>query len=534
MSRHGRPGFFERYRDVLQLGASIAFLMGLGLYTAARAAGVSWLSHELAWFLIVSVVVAGYMAMAIGANDAANSVSPAVGAGAIGMGGALLLAAVFEILGALLAGDRMLGAVRDSVIDVARVSDPDVLARAMFAALLAGALWLHLATAAGVTVSTTHTIIGAIAGAGVAAGGWGLVNWPMLLELTLGWIVSPLLGALAAAGMLYLVKRGITYRSDMAAAAVRVVPRLMAGMAWAFCTYLLLLGQGRLGGVGVGTACLLGALAALPVWALARWLLRRRAPQMDNSKAGVNRLFAWPLVGAAALLSFAHGANDVANAVAPLAAIHDALQAGAGAGTAGSTGGAGHAWLLVLGALGLAAGVLLYGAGLVRTLGREITELDQMRAWAITMAATLTVIAATQMGVKVSTTHTVVGAIVGVGFLRELLKVNYARMEAAIRQRYRDDEREQVEASLARFKQAEPHDKRRMLDEMKRQARAAGVADAALVFDRRERKALRRAYESELVKRSLVLRIVAAWIATLPAAAALAALLYAVVTGILA
>lgn len=528
-SRYGRPGFFARYQDVLQLGASIAFLLGLGLYTAARVDGMPWLSHELAWFLIVSVVVAGYMAMTIGANDAASSVSPVVGAGAISMGWALLLGACFEVLGALLAGERVLGVVRDSVIDVARLSDADVLALVMFSALLAGALWLHVATALGVTVSTTHTIIGAIAGAGVAAGGWGLVNWPMLLELTLGWIVSPVLGGLVAAGMLYLVKLSITYRTDMAAAAARVVPRLIAAMAWAFCTYLLLLGKGRLAGVGVGMACLLGALAALPAWVLARWLLRRRAPQMDNSKAGVNRLFAWPLVCAAALLSFAHGSNDVANAIAPLSAIHDALSTGADAGAALASS---HVWLLAIGALGIAAGVLLYGAGLVRTLGREITELDQMRAWAITMAATLTVIFATQMGIKVSTTHTVVGAIVGVGFLRELLKVNYARVEAAIRQRHREHEREQAEAELARFKQAEPHEKRRMLADMKRQAKAAGPGDGA-VFDKRERKAFRKAYESELVKRSLVLRIVAAWVVTMPAAAVLAAVLYAAVSGIL-
>lgn len=531
MNRYGRPAFLARHQDVLQLGASIAFLLGMGLYAAGRVGGIPWLSHEQGWFLIVSVVVAGYMAMTIGANDAANSVSPAVGAGAISMGWALVLGACFEILGALLAGERVLGVVRDSVIDVARLSGAhaDVLALVMFTALLAGALWLHAATALGVTVSATHTIIGAMAGAGVAAGGWGLVNWPMLLELTLGWVVSPVLGALVAAGMLYLVKLSITYHTDMAAAAVRVVPRLIAAMAWAFCTYLLLLGKGRLAGVGVGMAFVLGVLAALPAWVLVRWILQRRAPQVDNSKAGVNRLFAWPLVCAAALLSFAHGSNDVANVVAPLSAIYDALRASTDVGASGAKA---HAWLLVVGALGIASGVLLYGAGLVRTLGREITELDQMRAWAITMAATLTVIVATQMGVKVSTTHTVVGAIVGVGFLRQLLKVNYARIEAAIRLRHSEQEREQVEAELARFKQAEPHEKRRILADMKRQARAAGPGEGAM-FDKRERKALRKAYESELVKRSLVLRIVAAWVATMPVTAGLAAALYAVVTSIL-
>ena len=527
MTKKTRSSFVSRHTDALQLGASVGFLLLVGLYASLTGANVVGLSSSAIWLLIVAAVVGGYMAMNIGANDVANNMGPAVGSGAMTMGWAILVAAVFEALGAIIAGGDVVGTIKGGIIDIKQIADASQFAWLMFAALLAGALWLHLATAIGAPVSTTHSIIGAVMGAGIAAGGWGLVNWSTIGNIVISWVVSPVSGGLVAAAFLYLIKRSITYRSDMTEAATRVVPWLIAAMAWAFGTYMLLKGLGQLVKVPFWVAIVAGAVFGLVVWALVRGPIARKAMQQDNSKDGVNRLFTWPLVCSAALLSFAHGANDVANAVGPLAAIYEAVKEGAVASKASTP-----LWIMVLGALGLVAGLALYGARLIRTVGKEITELDNMRAYAIAMSATLTVIVASQMGMPVSTTHISIGAVFGVGFLRELLKVNYAKMEAVVFAGHQGEDRAEVEAYLQRFEAAEVSEKKRMLSEMKKRAKARELAVGA-VLAKNEQKALKKAYKKEIVKRSAVLRIVAAWIVTVPATAALAAVLYQVVAALL-
>jgi len=313
----------------------------------------------------------------------------------------------------------------------------------------------------------------------------------------------------------------------MAQAAARVVPVLIALMVWSYTTYMLLKGVSQIVKVSFPVALIAGLAVAALVWALVRQPIGRIALRQDNSKDGVNQLFTWPLVCSAALLSFAHGANDVANAVGPLAAIYEAVKEGAIATTAGTP-----MWIMVLGAIGLSVGLGLYGAKLIRTVGKEITELDQMRAYSIAMAATLTVIVASQLGMPVSTTHISIGAVFGVGFLRELLKVNYAKMEAVVRAGHQGADREEVEAYMQRFEAAEVQEKKQMLADMKQRAKVRGLDGA--VFDKGERKAFKKAYKKEIVKRSVVMRIVAAWIVTVPATAVLAALLFHLVAAVMA
>ncbi|MBL0917556.1 MAG: inorganic phosphate transporter [Hydrogenophaga sp.] len=525
MKKKPRP-FLERHSEALQLATAVAFLLLVGLYASLTGASGTGLSQTAVWLLIVSAAVGAYMAMNIGANDVANNMGPAVGSGAMTMGWAIVVAAVFEALGAIVAGGDVVGTIKGGIIDPADIADPTLFAWVMFAALLAGALWLNLATALGAPVSTTHSIIGAVMGAGIAAGGWGLVNWPTIGAIVVSWIISPLSGALFAAAFLYLIKRSVTYRAEKTEAAARVVPVLIALMVWTYTTYMLLKGVNQIASIGVGTATVVGFVASVAVWALIRKPLERAALRQENSKDGVNHLFTWPLICSAALLSFAHGANDVANAVGPLAAIYEAVKAGAVATKAGTP-----MWIMVLGALGLSVGLALYGARLIRTVGKEITELDQMRAYSIAMAATITVIVASQLGMPVSTTHISIGAVFGVGFLRELLKVNYAKMEATVRAGHQGADREEVEAYMLRFEAAEVQEKKQMLAEMKQRAKVRGLDGA--VFDKGERKAFKKAYKKEIVKRSVVLRIVAAWIVTVPATAVLAALLYHLVAAVL-
>ncbi len=466
MIKKSRIRFYARHRDVFQLGIAVAFLLLVGLYASLTGGSTLGLTTSATWLLIVAAAVGAYMAMNIGANDVANNMGPAVGSGAMTMGWAIVMAAVFEALGAIVAGGDVVGTIKGGIIDPAAINDPALFAGVMLAALLAGALWLNLATAVGAPVSTTHSIIGAVMGAGIAAGGWGLVHWETIGAIVISWVASPLAGGAMAAALLYLIKRFVTYRSDMIDAASRVVPVLIAAMAWAYTTYMLLKGLGQLVQVGVVTAMLAGGGMALVVWWLVRKPIATLARRQDNSKQGVNRLFTWPLVCSAALLSFAHGANDVANAIGPLAAIYEAVKEGAIA-TKAST----PMWIMVLGAVGLAVGLALYGARLIRTVGKEITELDNMRAYAIAMSATLTVIVASQLGMPVSTTHISIGAVFGVGFLRELLKVNYAKMERVVRAGHQGADRDEVEAYLNRFEAAEVSEKKRMLADMKRRAK---------------------------------------------------------------
>lgn len=526
MPKKSRSRFISKHQEALQLGAAVLFLILVGVYASLTGASAVGLTSSAVWLLIVAASVGAYMAMNIGANDVANNMGPAVGSGAMTMGWAIVVAAVFEALGAIVAGGDVVGTIKGGIIDPAQINDPALFAWVMFSALLAGALWLNLATAVGAPVSTTHSIIGAVMGAGIAAGGWGLVNWDTIGAIVISWIISPLMGGAMAAAFLYLIKRSVTYRSDKTEAASRVVPVLIALMVWAYTTYMLLKGVSQLVKIGFLAALVIGLVVSLVVWWLIRKPIARMALRQHNSKDGVNRLFTWPLICSAALLSFAHGANDVANAIGPLAAIYEAVKDGAIATKAGTP-----LWVMVLGALGLSVGLALYGARLIRTVGKEITELDNMRAYSIAMSATLTVIVASQLGMPVSTTHISIGAVFGVGFLRELLKVNYAKMEEVVFAGHRGADRAEVEAYLHRFEAAEVQEKKHMLAEMKRRTRqrqATETAEGALLA-KKEQRAMKKAIKKEIVKRSAVMRIVAAWIVTVPATAVLAAILFYIV-----
>jgi PiT family inorganic phosphate transporter len=235
----------------------------------------------------------------------------------------------------------------------------------------------------------------------------------------------------------------------------------------------------------------------------------------------VNELFIIPLIFAAALLSFAHGANDVANAVGPLAGISEAIVGGAVTEKASIP-----MWVMLVGALGISLGLALYGPKLIRTVGSEITELDKTRAFCVALAAAITVLVASQLGLPVSSTHIAVGGVFGVGFLREYLKVNYARMIDEIKLHHEDDAPEVVDALLRRFEAASVQEKGIMLAAMKQRA-------APKVLLKRERRNLRKMYRLELVKRSLLARIAAAWVITVPLAALMGAMFFFTIRGMM-
>ena len=503
--------------ELFRFGTALIFIVGVMLFTIVRTdGGVDGI------LLVAAAMIGGYMAMNIGANDVANNVGPAVGSQAITLVGAILIAAFFEAGGALIAGGDVVGTIKKGIIDPELVGDRDTFIWLMIAALLAAAVWLNFATVIGAPVSTTHSIVGGVLGAGIAAAGWQIANWHQVGMIAASWVISPVLGGLIAAGFLYIIKHSITYKRDVLSAANRMVPILVSLMAWAFGTYLMLKGVKKLVKVDFPVAVLIGLGVATVVYLMMRPYIARLTSRLENHKSSVNDLFTVPLIFAAALLSFAHGANDVANAVGPLAGINEAIEGGAVAAKAAIP-----LWVMAVGAIGISLGLALYGPKLIRTVGSEITELDKMRAYCIAMAAAITVIIASQLGLPVSSTHIAVGGVFGVGFLREYIKSSYARTLAEIREHHLDDEPEAVDAFLARFEAADVIEKGTMLREMKSQS-----GDERLLA-KRERRGLRRVHRVELVKRTLLLRIAAAWVITVPVAAVLAAMFFFMIRGML-
>ena len=502
--------------ELFRLGTAVIFIVGIMVYLSANppAGGTSIL-------LVAAAMIGGYMALNIGANDVANNVGPAVGSEALTLVGAIIIAAIFESAGALIAGGEVVGTIKSSIIDPSQIKDTDTFIWVMMAALLAGALWLNVATAMGAPVSTTHSIVGGVLGAGIAAGGTGIANWPQVGQIVASWIISPMLGAFIAAGFLYIIKRTITYKSDPISAAKKIVPILLMFMAWSFSTYLLLKGLKHIWKLNFMTAAGIAAILAIVIYFLVRPWIAKAANKLPNNKHSINDLFTIPLVFAAALLSFAHGANDVANAIGPLAAINEAVTAGAVAVKASIP-----LWVMLVGAIGISLGLALYGPKLIRTVGTEITELNKTRAFSIAMAASITVIIASQLGLPVSSTHIAVGGIFGVGFLREYLKASYAETLEDIKHHHGNDNPEEVDKLINEFQNASLERQRELLLEIKSKSNKAHLSKA-------ERKSLSKLYRQKLVKRSHLLRIAAAWIITVPFSGLLAALVFYMIRGMM-
>ena len=349
--------------ELFRLGVGFLFVLMILLFTGSSFAGL-----EGGYMLMVAAMIGGYMAMNIGANDVANNVGPAVGSKALTLAGAILIAAIFEASGALIAGGDVVSTIKKGIINPNMIADTNTFIWLMMAALLAGAVWLNIATALGAPVSTTHSIVGGVLGAGIAAGGLGIANWGQMGMIAASWVISPVLGGMIAALFLYIIKRKITYHSDMNSAAKRMVPILVSVMAWAFSTYLILKGLKRLVKLDFFSALGLGLVIAVVIFFVIKPMIARAADKSSNDKAGVNRLFTMPLIFAAALLSFAHGANDVANAVGPLAAIFQASSSGEYTAAISIP-----LWVMIIGAAGISFGLFLFGPKLINVVGNQIT-----------------------------------------------------------------------------------------------------------------------------------------------------------------
>ena len=454
-------------RPMVSTGIALIFVVMAGL-----AAALFFGQANNSIIVIVAACLGAYMALNIGANDVANNMGPAVGANALTMGGAIAIAVVFESAGALLAGGDVVSTIAKGIIAPESMGTADTFIWAMMAALLSAALWINLATWVGAPVSTTHSVVGGVMGAGIAAVGFGAVNWPTMGQIAASWVISPVLGGAVAALFLALIKSRIIYRDDKIAAARTWVPVLVGIMAGTFSSYLALKGLSKVFKVELHTALLIGLAIGVLTWAVMIPLIRKQSEGLENRNKSLKVLFGIPLIVSAALLSFAHGANDVANAVGPLAAIVQA--SGTGSFTAAVSI---PTWVMVMGAFGISFGLFLFGPKLIRMVGGQITKLNPMRAYCVALSAAITVIVASWLGLPVSSTHIAVGGVFGVGFFREW----------------------DAERRIRKAKLAMPDRPRHAPEE------------------RRRRK---------LVRRSHFMTIIAAWVITVPAAAILSAVIF--------
>ena len=449
------------------LGLALIFIITAGLFSSLFLG-----SFDNRIIVIVAAVLGAYMAINIGANDVANNMGPAVGANSLTLAGAIAIAIIFESAGALIAGGDVVSTIAKGIVDPSTMQSSATFIWAMMAALLSAALWVNLATWIGAPVSTTHSVVGGVMGAGVAAAGFSAVNWGTMAKIAASWFISPILGGIIAALFLWFIKANIIYRSDKIIAARRWVPVLVGVMAGVFASYLALKGLKKIIKIDLVTTVYIGLAIGGTVWLVMRPVIRRQSDGLENRNKSLKKLFNIPLIVSAALLSFAHGANDVANAVGPLAAIVQASATGEYLSAASIP-----LWVMVIGAAGISFGLFLFGPKLIKVVGSQITKLNQMRAYCVALSAAITVIVASWLGLPVSSTHIAVGSIFGVGFFREW--------------------------DTARRMKISQSNKYEALN---------------LEYDERKRR--------KFVRRSHFMSIIAAWLITVPAAAIISGLIY--------
>jgi len=370
--------------------------------------------------LVLGAALAIYMAWAIGANDVANAMGTSVGSGALTITGAVIVAGVLEFAGAFLAGGHVTDTVRKGMLDVGLVEqNPQVVLYGMLAALASAGTLLIGATRFGLPVSTTHSIVGAIVGFGAVGFGADAVAWAKVAQIVGSWITSPLIGGVLAFLIFNLIRSQVLESRKPTEALGRLGPMFFFYVFFVIGLVTLFKGLKNLNldfdlPTALGLSLLLGASGAA-----FGFLVIRRAASRAGEVAGddqfrhVERVFVVLQIMTACAVAFAHGSNDVANSIGPLAAVHSVVTTGAAAKTA-----AVEPWMLAVGGFGIVIGLATWGYRVMETVGKKITELTPSRGFAAELAAATTIVLASRMGIPVSTTHILVGSVLGVGLAR--------------------------------------------------------------------------------------------------------------------
>lgn len=371
--------------------------------------------------LAAATLIGLYMAANIGANDLANAMGTSVGSGALTIRRAVIISIVANLLGAVLAGGHVTNTISKGMINPDLLAGaPDKLMLGMFAALLASGIWVHLATVFGMPVSTTHSIVGAVVGFGMLSVGVGAISWGKIITIAISWIVSPLSGAIIAGGIYYLIRKKVFRADAPEAVAQRWAPYLIGVVLLTIILSFIFKGLKNLHlDLGFGQALLIAIPCAAggglvgSVWL--RALLGRRELKEDtqNDTSPLQAFFAYLQVLTACYVAFAHGANDVANAIGPLAAIFSVVKTKSVAMQVEVS-----IWMLAIGGIAVGGGLFAFGGRVMETVGGKITELTPVRGFCAQFGAATTILVCSRLGLPVSTTHVLVGAVVGVGFMR--------------------------------------------------------------------------------------------------------------------
>lgn len=378
-------------------------------------------------YLALAAVFGLFMAWGIGANDVANAMATSIGSGALTIRKALLVAAVFEFSGAILAGGAVTSTIRSSIIDSSYVVDqPELLVYGMLAALLSAGVWLLVASRMGWPVSTTHSIVGAIVGFAVVALGVNSVSWPRVLLIVASWVASPLTAGIIAFFIFNSIQWLILTRKDPLARARRYAPIYIFATITLITLVTLLKGLSHVGLALTTAQCyILAVIIGFVVAMIGRvFVLRIKVdPKAERAFhfATVEKVFAVLMVITACSMAFAHGSNDVANAVGPVAAVISIAQTGIVTQQSALP-----LWVLALGGFGIVLGLATLGRNVIATVGARITNLTPTRGFSAELAAAFTIVFASGTGMPVSTTHTLVGAVLGVGMARGISAINLA------------------------------------------------------------------------------------------------------------
>ncbi len=370
-------------------------------------------------YIVLAAIFGLFMAWGIGANDVANAMATSVGSKALTIKQAIVVAAVFEFLGAVLAGGEVTDTVRKGIVDTDLLAgSPQLLVYGMLAALLAAGTWLFIASKNGWPVSTTHSIVGAIVGFAAAGIGVDAVQWGKVGTIVMSWVASPLTAGFIAYLIYQSVQRLILRQDDPLAKAKRYVPVYIFLAAFTITLVTILKGLKHVGlDISLRDSYLLATVIAVAIALLGALIIRRIEPDKKAEKHQhfytVERVFGILMIVTACGMAFAHGSNDVANAIGPLAAVVSVAQNGVITAKAGLP-----IWVLMLGGAGIVVGLATFGRHVIATVGKKITQLTPSRGFAAELAAATTIVIASGTGMPVSTTHTLVGAVLGVGIAR--------------------------------------------------------------------------------------------------------------------
>lgn len=375
--------------------------------------------------LILTVCFGFFMAWGVGANDVANAMGTSVGAKAITIKQAILIAMVFEFAGAYLAGGEVTSTIRKGIIDPELLSsEPELLVYGMMSALLAAGIWLFVATTYGWPVSTTHSIVGAIVGFASVGISVDAVNWMKVGNIAASWVVSPVLAGTVAFFLYMSVRRFVFDTKDPFAAAKRVIPFYIFLVGFVISMVTMVKGLKHVGldltfqqsilysMFVAGLVCLIGIVALTRI--------KRVVASLNHDIVNIERMFGVLMLFTACAMAFAHGSNDVANAIGPLAAVNSIIESGGDVVQKARM----PTWILFLGGAGIVAGLAVYGYRVMRTIGTHITELTPSSGFAAELAAATTVVLASAYSLPVSTTHTLVGGVLGVGLAKGLHALN--------------------------------------------------------------------------------------------------------------